>query len=142
MLFKKNKKFHIDTLIDKGMVIRGNTVVTGGVRLDGKIYGNLTIKGIDGSLIMGQGSLVDGNITVASAIIGGQVNGDIKSSDYLEFHDGAKIKGNIEYKIIEVQQGSILDGRLKQLTKTESKKIEKSIINTNLKKQIGRKNGK
>ena len=142
MFFKKNKKFHIDTLIDKGMVIRGNTVVTGGVRLDGKIYGNLTIKGIDGSLIMGQGSLVDGNITVASAIIGGQVNGDIKSCDYLEFHDGAIIKGNIEYKIIEVQQGSILNGRLKQLTKTESKKIEKSIINNNLKKQIGRNNGK
>jgi len=35
-----------------------------------------------------------------------------------------------------------LNGRLKQLTKTESKKIEKSIINNNLKKQIGRNNGK
>jgi len=31
---------------------------------------------------------------------------------------------------------------LKQLTKTESKKIEKSIINNNSKKQIGRNNGK
>jgi len=34
MLFKKNKKFHIDTLIDKQMIIKGNTVVSGGVRLD------------------------------------------------------------------------------------------------------------
>ena len=128
MLFKKNKKFHIDTLIDKQMVIKGNTVVSGGVRLDGKIYGHLTINGDDGSLIMGQGSLVSGNIFVASAIIGGKVNGDITSTEYLEFHEGAEINGNIKYRILEVHHGSILNGSLKRLTKTELNKIKKSII--------------
>ena len=134
MLFKKNKKFHIDTLIDKQMVIKGNTVVSGGVRLDGKIYGNLTINGDDGSLIMGQGSLVSGNIFVASAIIGGKVNGDITSTEYLEFHEGAEINGNIKYRILEVHHGSILNGSLKRLTKTELNKIQKSIITSNNKK--------
>lgn len=131
MLFKKNKKFHIDTLIDKQMVIKGNTVVSGGVRLDGKIYGHLTINGDDGSLIMGQGSLVSGNIFVASAIIGGKVNGDITSTEYLEFHEGAEINGHIKYKTLEVHHGSILNGSLKRLTKTELNKIQKSIITSN-----------
>jgi cytoskeletal protein CcmA (bactofilin family) len=131
MLFKKNKKFHIDTLIDKHMVIKGNTVVSGGVRLDGKIYGNLTINGDDSSLIMGQGSLVNGNIIVASAIIGGKVNGNIKSLDYLELHDGSEIKGNIEYKTLEVHHGSVINGSVKHLTKTELNKIQKSIITSN-----------
>ena len=78
MLFKK-KKFRIDTLIDKDMVIRGNTSVSGGIRLDGKIYGNLTIDGEHGSLVMGHGSLIKGNIQVASAVIGGKVTGNLTS---------------------------------------------------------------
>ena len=43
MKFKRKKKFHLDTLIDENMIIRGNTTITGGVRLDGKIYGNLMV---------------------------------------------------------------------------------------------------
>ena len=44
MLFKKKKKLGaIDTLIDKDIVIRGNTSYSGGLRLDGKINGDLTV---------------------------------------------------------------------------------------------------
>ena len=73
MKFKRKKKFHLDTLIDENMIIRGNTTITGGVRLDGKIYGNLmVIDGEDGTLIMGENSVIKGDVFVPTAIIGAQ----------------------------------------------------------------------
>ena len=54
MAFKRRKKFQLDTLIDEDMIIRGNTTLSGGIRVDGKIYGNLTVLGgEDGTLVMG-----------------------------------------------------------------------------------------
>lgn len=71
MAFKRKKKFQLDTLIDADMIIRGNTTLTGGIRLDGKIYGNLTVlDGQDGTLIMGENSVIKGNVIVPTAIIG------------------------------------------------------------------------
>ena len=122
-MFFKKKKFHIDTLIDKDMTIRGSTTVTGGIRLDGKIYGNLTIDGEHGSLVMGQDSVVKGNIAVASAMIGGKVTGNITSYEYIEVHGDAVIEGDIDYNILEINAGARIRGKLNQLSKIEIKKI-------------------
>ena len=122
MLFKK-KKFRIDTLIDNDMVIRGNTSVSGGIRLDGKIYGNLSIDGEHGSLVMGHGSLIKGNIQVASAVIGGKVTGNLTSYEYIEVHGEAEIEGDIDYNVLEIHAGAKVSGKLKQLTKIEIKRI-------------------
>ena len=44
MIFKKKKKLGtIDTLIDRDNIIKGNYSYSGGIRLDGKIYGDLTV---------------------------------------------------------------------------------------------------
>ena len=76
MAFKRRKKFQLDTLIDEDMIIRGNTTLSGGIRVDGKIYGNLTVLGgEDGTLVMGENSIIKGNVIVHTAIIGGKNNG-------------------------------------------------------------------
>ena len=41
MMKKKRKFVAITTLIDKDIVISGDTTYTGGIRVDGKIKGNL-----------------------------------------------------------------------------------------------------
>ena len=41
MIKKKRKFVAITTLIDKDIVISGDTTYTGGIRIDGKIKGNL-----------------------------------------------------------------------------------------------------
>ena len=65
MIFKKKKKLGvIDTMIDKDNVIRGNYSYSGGLRLDGKIYGDLTvIEDSDGTLIMGEYSKIKGSVS-------------------------------------------------------------------------------
>ena len=138
---KKKRKFvAITTLIDKDIVISGDTIYTGGIRIDGKIKGNLKVHGDEGSLlIMGYGSTITGDVEVEKAIINGEINGNVKCNDYLELNTNAIVNGSIEYDIIEVQEGAKITGDLKFIKnnkKTEPKKNIKQKFQNKLKKLI------
>ena len=138
MIKKKRKFVAITTLIDKDIVISGDTTYTGGIRIDGKINGNLKVHGEEGSLlIMGHGSKINGDVEVEKAIINGEINGNVKCNDYLELNANAIVNGNIEYDIIEVHEGSKINGILKFIRnkkKIKPKKKIKQNIKNNIKK--------
>ena len=136
MIKKKRKFVAITTLIDKDIVISGDTTYTGGIRVDGKIKGNLKVHGEEGSLlIMGQGSKITGDVEVEKAIINGEINGNVKCHDYLELNTNAIVNGSIEYDIIEVHEGSRINGILKFI-KNKKKIKPKKKIKQNIKKNI------
>tara|TARA_B110000879_G_scaffold121340_1_gene160788 strand:- start:19 stop:453 length:435 start_codon:yes stop_codon:yes gene_type:complete len=143
MMKKKRKFVAITTLIDKDIVISGDTIYTGGIRIDGKIKGNLKVHGDEGSLlIMGYGSTITGDVEVEKAIINGEINGNVKCNDYLELNTNAIVNGSIEYDIIEVQEGAKITGDLKFIKnnkKTEPKKNIKQKFQNKLKKLITKK---
>ena len=140
MMKKKRKFVAITTLIDKDIVISGDTTYTGGIRVDGKIKGNLKVHGDEGSLlIMGYGSTITGDVEVEKAIINGEINGNVKCHDYLELNTNAIVNGSIEYDIIEVQEGAKITGDLKFIKnnkKTQPKKNIKQKFQNKLKKLI------
>lgn len=140
MIKKKRKFVAITTLIDKDIVISGDTTYTGGIRIDGKINGNLKVHGEEDSLlIMGHGSKITGDVEVEKAIINGEINGNIKCHDYLELNTNAIVNGCIEYDIIEVHEGSKITGNLKfskNSKKIEPKKNINHKIKSNLKKLL------
>ena len=140
MIKKKRKFVAITTLIDKDIVISGDTTYTGGIRIDGKIKGNLKVHGEEGSLlIMGHGSKITGDVEVEKAIINGEINVNIKCHDYLELNTNAIVNGSIEYDIIEVHEGSKINGILKfirnkkKMKKIKPKKKIKQTIKNNIK---------
>ena len=140
MIKKKRKFVAITTLIDKDIVISGDTTYTGGIRIDGKINGNLKVHGEEDSLlIMGHGSKITGDVEVEKAIINGEINGNIKCHDYLELNTNAIVNGSIEYDIIEVHEGSKITVNLKfskNSKKIEPKKNINHKIKSNLKKLL------
>ena len=136
MMKKKRKFVAITTLIDKDIVISGDTTYTGGIRVDGKIKGNLKVHGDEGSLlIMGYGSKITGDVEVEKAIINGEINGNVKCHDYLELNTNAIVNGSIEYDIIEIHEGSKINGNLKFI-KNKKKIKPKKKIKQNIKKNI------
>lgn len=140
MIKKKRKFVAITTLIDKDIVISGDTSYTGGIRIDGKILGNLKVHGEEDSLlIMGHGSKITGDVEVEKAIINGEVNGNIKCHDYLELNTNAIVNGSIEYDIIEVHEGSKINGNLNFVKNNKINEPKKNInnkIKNNLKKLL------
>jgi cytoskeletal protein CcmA (bactofilin family) len=136
MIKKKRKFVAITTLIDKDIVISGDTTYTGGIRVDGIIKGNLKVHGDEGSLlVMGHGSKITGDVEVEKAIINGEINGNVKCHDYLELNTNAIVNGSIEYDIIEVHEGSKINGNLK-LIKNKKKIEPKKKIKQNIKRKL------
>ena len=70
MLGKKSTDTKINTLIGAGAELNGDFTLDGSARIDGKIGGNVTVTG---SLILGAGSVVTGEVQAASVLIGGEV---------------------------------------------------------------------
>ena len=141
MIKKKRKFVAITTLIDKGYRdFREIPLILAVFEIDGKIKGNLKVHDEEGSLlIMGHGSKITGDVEVEKAIINGEINGNIKCHDYLELNTNAIVNGSIEYDIIEVHEGSKINGTLKFIKnkkKIEPKKKMTQDIKKNIKKNI------
>ena len=122
-MFKRQKNHAIDTLIDETMSIRGSMNFSGGIRLDGRLQGNLTLTdGAYGSLIMGPKSKISGDIKTDTAIIAGEVKGNIEVQEFLELHSTAIVNGDIIYGDIEIHAGATVNGNI---TKNKPEKVIK-----------------
>ena len=111
---KKNKQVtQIDSLIGQDTVIHGDVKFTGGMHIDGKVIGNITVDEDNTSIlaISEQGS-VEGEIRVPNIVINGQVTGDVYASERIELALNARINGNVYYNLIEMVIGAAVNGSL------------------------------
>lgn len=104
----------IDSLIGAGTRIEGNVRFTGGLRIDGEVIGN--IEGVEGSsgatLVISEQGRIEGAISVAHLVTNGQVVGNVTVRDSLEMQSKARIVGDVDYSLIEMHQGAVIEGRL------------------------------
>ena len=120
-MFRKKKKTnepqsHIDSLIGADTQIEGNLQFQGGLRIDGRVTGNVTQLGDKPStLVLSEKAFVQGEIHVSHAVINGTVVGPIHSYEYLELLAQAKVSGAVSYKNIETQIGATVDGMVHRL---------------------------
>jgi len=103
----------IDTLIGSKTELKGDLVFTGGLRVDGRVRGNITAQGDGSSMVVvsEQGS-VDGSIDVPHIAINGVVNGNLKSSVAVELQANARISGDVTYKTLRMELGAVVNGKL------------------------------
>lgn len=104
----------IDTLIGAGTVVEGNIRFTGGLRIDGEVKGN--IEAADGAsssvLVLSEHARVEGLVAVAHLVTNGTVVGQVSVSECLEMQTRSKIVGDVDYSLIEMHQGAIVEGQL------------------------------
>lgn len=103
----------IDTLVGVKTEMKGDIVFSGGLRVDGKIRGNITAEG-DGSstLVLSEHAEVVGNIQVPHMILNGKIKGNVHCSERIELQPEAEIVGDVYYKIIEMALGASINGSL------------------------------
>lgn len=102
----------ITTLIAEGTVIRGDVEFTGGLHLDGMIEGAISADGADAVLTLSDRGRVSGEIRASNAVINGIVHGDIVIAERLELASGARIEGNVYYKVLEMAAGAQVNGKM------------------------------
>ena len=103
----------IDSLIGAGTVVSGDVTFTGGLRIDGRVQGNvLAANGEPSTLVLSEQAKVDGEVRVSHMVINGTVNGPLIANDYLELQPKARVVGDVTYKTLEMHVGAVIQGRL------------------------------
>lgn len=103
----------IDSLIGAGTRVEGNVFFSGGLRVDGEVRGNISCNnGQEGTLVISEKASVEGAISVGHVVINGAVIGPVFAGESLELLPAARVTGDVEYHQIEMQQGSVIQGRM------------------------------
>lgn len=112
------KEGRLSGFVGYGTTLTGETNFQSVLRVDGHLTGRVTSD--DGTLIVGSGGQVDANIAIATAVIGGTVNGDIIATERVELGRTARVLGNIQTPRIVIEDGAIFEGNCLMLKAKEA----------------------
>ena len=127
------------SVITEGTVIRGDIISNGSLDIRGEIQGNVgcngklvvtgTITGdsnsseffadaakVEGEVVstgtvkIGLGSVIIGNVTSSSAVIAGAIKGDIDVQGPVVVDTSAVVMGNIKSRSVQINNGAVIEG--------------------------------
>ena len=114
----------IDCLIGAGTIIEGSITFTGGLRVDGRVRGDvISADGKPGTLVLSEQAQIEGEIRVSHVVINGTVVGPVHAAEYVELQTKANVTGDVYYKTLEIQLGAVVQGRLVYQNDGKSDKV-------------------
>jgi cytoskeletal protein CcmA (bactofilin family) len=115
-MFKRREKDtlgRIDTLIGRSASVQGDVEFAGGLHLDGRITGSVrATAGSEASLSVSEHGIVEGSVEAPQVVLNGRVNGDIFGRDRVVLGAKARVRGNVNYGVIEMALGAEISGKL------------------------------
>lgn len=120
-MFGKKKATSVDisrlaSLLGRDTTVCGDVAFGGGLRIDGRVEGNvLNRPDSPGLLVLSETGVVVGGVKVHDAVINGRVEGDLEVDHFLELQANARVTGNISYRTLKLDCGATVDGRLERL---------------------------
>ena len=103
----------IDSLIGEGTTVEGNVIFSGGLRVDGRVKGNVqTSDDQPSTLVLSERARIEGEIRVSHAVVNGTVVGPVFAAEYVELQAKSNVTGDVHYRTLEIQLGAVVQGRL------------------------------
>ena len=101
------------TLIAENCELIGDLHFKDQLLINGCVKGNIYAEaGSKAQVTVSEKGTVRGDITVPNVVVNGEVFGDIHSDKHVELSANAQIKGNVFYNLVEMVEGSRIDGNL------------------------------
>jgi cytoskeletal protein CcmA (bactofilin family) len=88
--------------------IKGNIKFTGELTFDGKLEGEVQT---DGTLHLGDGAVIKGNITAQSVTVRGKINGNITAREKIDIKAKAELFGDIRAARLAIEEGVTFVGK-------------------------------
>lgn len=127
------------TIITEGTIIKGDVISNGSLDIRGQVAGSvgcqgkLTVTGVvngnsnaseffadsakiegevvsSGTVKIGLGSVIIGNVTASSAVIAGAIKGDIDVQGPVVVDTSAVVMGNIKSRSVQINNGAVIEG--------------------------------
>lgn len=128
-----------NAIITEGMTISGDISTRGSIEIIGSVLGNIEARGkititgtvqgnskanevfadsakimgeirSEGSVKIGQSSVIVGNVVANSAVVAGAVKGDIDVHGPVIIDTSAVVMGNIKSKSVQINNGAVIEG--------------------------------
>lgn len=93
--------------IGKGMMMEGKLSFDSTVRVDGGFKGEISASG---TLIVGEGALVEAEVKADTVIVTGEVKGAVEASRRVELQAPGKIIGDVTTPNLIIGDGGIFEG--------------------------------
>ena len=101
-----------NTVIGVGSTFRGTMMVSGTLRIEGEIEGDvLNCERLE----VGEHGVMRADIEVKEAIVAGRVYGNIRALGVLEMKAGARVEGDVAAMSVIMEQGVHFTGRCTML---------------------------
>ncbi len=105
----ESRKLSKMTILASDTNVKGSIKFSKAMKIDGNFEGELTTD--NGNLIVGKTGTVRANLKVRSAVVEGRVEGKIIASDKVELKHKSHIIGDLQTKILVVEEGVVLVGK-------------------------------
>ena len=116
------KMAQLSTLIAEGVEITGNVAFAGGMRIDGRVEGDVTGRKGDAQapslLVLSARGVIEGSVRCGDAVINGTVTGDLDVEHRLELQSDARVCGTIRYRQLQMDVGATVQGHLLRVEPT------------------------
>ena len=103
--------------IDQGVMLEGTLTVKGTFRVNGNVKGNIISEQ---TVILGEGSKVEGQIEGNRVVISGRFDGVIFAKGRVEIEAKGVVTGEVHSPCMVIDPGGIFDGRCHMLGSSET----------------------
>lgn len=101
-----------NTIVGIGSSFRGTLMVSGTLRIDGEVEGD--ILNCD-RLEIGEHGMMRADIEVKEAVVRGRVQGNIRALGTIEMKSGARVEGDVAAVSVAMEPGVFFSGRCTML---------------------------
>jgi cytoskeletal protein CcmA (bactofilin family) len=108
----------LESFVGMNSTFKGDLTVKGTLRVDGTVEGQLEADYV----ILGESAVVKGEVKAKKIIIGGKVDGDVRSQEMVEIKSKGKVLGDIFTQKLAIIEGGEFNGKV-EMKKEQSKVI-------------------
>lgn len=98
----------LNTLLGRGSSFEGNIKVGHGLRVDGKIKGDVTTTD---TLVVGKEGEVVGNVKVKNLVLGGKIKGTAEATVKIVLESKSEFRGEIRTNKLIIDEGALFEGK-------------------------------
>jgi cytoskeletal protein CcmA (bactofilin family) len=104
--------------------LKGNLLVKGGIRIDGRVTGHLTCQA---TVFIGETAEIEAEIVTRSLVSGGSVTGSITAEDTVQINRPGSMRGEIRTCRLGIERDVYFSGRCQLLSSRNNKRPKRSL---------------
>ena len=116
MFNRESRTQRVDILIGRSARVHGDVDFSGGVHIDGHVFGGVCAYGDGESTVsVSESGIIEGGIVATHVVVNGVVRGNVEATGKVTLGPRARVVGNVQYAVIESASGAEITGTLVQV---------------------------